>query len=81
MGNFNIRFKRKVILGSPIINGNIGVQVRRDRNRTPKIVEINPRIQGTIVHCIAQWRESTIQYLLQKQALGIVPSNAEQNVK
>ncbi|MDP4552067.1 ATP-grasp domain-containing protein [Alkalihalobacillus macyae] len=35
------------------LHGNIGVQVRRDKNRQPKIIEINPRIQGTIVHCTA----------------------------
>ncbi|NHM31115.1 ATP-grasp domain-containing protein [Neobacillus terrae] len=35
------------------LHGNIGVQVRRDSNHIPKIIEINPRIQGTIVHCTA----------------------------
>ncbi|WP_164525486.1 ATP-grasp domain-containing protein [Siminovitchia acidinfaciens] len=35
------------------LHGNIGVQVRRDQNHQPKILEINPRIQGTIVHCTA----------------------------
>lgn len=61
------------------LNGNIGVQVRRDRNRTPKIVEINPRIQGTIVHCTAAG--VNLPVLAVKQALGIAPSEAELNVK
>jgi carbamoyl-phosphate synthase large subunit len=61
------------------LNGNIGVQVRRDLNRTPKIVEINPRIQGTIVHCTAAG--INLPVLAVKQALGIAPSEAELNVK
>ncbi|UOF92559.1 ATP-grasp domain-containing protein [Fodinisporobacter ferrooxydans] len=35
------------------LHGNIGIQVRRDASGLPKIIEINPRIQGTIVHCTA----------------------------
>lgn len=61
------------------LNGNIGVQVRRDRNRTPKIVEINPRMQGTIVHCTAAG--INLPVLAVKQALGVAPSEAELNVK
>ena len=33
------------------LHGNIGIQVKRDKNNLPLILEINPRIQGTIVHC------------------------------
>lgn len=33
------------------LHGNIGVQVKRAKNNIPLILEINPRIQGTIVHC------------------------------
>jgi carbamoyl-phosphate synthase large subunit len=61
------------------LNGIIGVQVRRDRNRIPKIVEINPRIQGTIVHCTAAG--INLPVLAVKQALGISPDEAELNVK
>ncbi len=61
------------------LNGIIGVQVRRDRNRIPKIVEINPRIQGTIVHCTAAG--INLPVLAVKQALGITPDEAELNVK
>nr|WP_308545082.1 ATP-grasp domain-containing protein [uncultured Lachnoclostridium sp.] len=39
------------IVQSLKLHGNIGIQVRRDRNNTPLILEINPRIQGSIVHC------------------------------
>jgi carbamoyl-phosphate synthase large subunit len=33
------------------LHGNIGIQVKRDEKNIPLILEINPRIQGTIVHC------------------------------
>jgi carbamoyl-phosphate synthase large subunit len=33
------------------LHGNIGVQVKRAKTNIPLILEINPRIQGTIVHC------------------------------
>lgn len=33
------------------LHGNIGVQVKRAQNNIPLILEINPRIQGTVVHC------------------------------
>ncbi|TVY12025.1 ATP-grasp domain-containing protein [Paenibacillus cremeus] len=61
------------------LNGNIGVQIRRDRQRNPKIVEINPRIQGTIVHCTAAG--INLPVLAVKQAFGIVPSKEELGVK
>jgi len=35
------------------LNGNIGLQFKRDTNGTPKIIESNPRVQGTIVLCTA----------------------------
>jgi carbamoyl-phosphate synthase large subunit len=35
------------------LNGNIGLQFKRDKNGTPKIIESNPRVQGTIVLCTA----------------------------
>lgn len=39
------------IVQSLKLHGNIGIQVKRDWNNTPLILEINPRIQGSIVHC------------------------------
>jgi len=35
------------------LNGNIGLQFKRDINGVPKIIESNPRVQGTIVLCTA----------------------------
>ncbi len=35
------------------LNGNIGLQFKRDINEVPKIIESNPRVQGTIVLCTA----------------------------
>ena len=35
------------------LNGNIGLQFKRDINGIPKIIESNPRVQGTIVLCTA----------------------------
>jgi carbamoyl-phosphate synthase large subunit len=57
------------------LSGNIGVQIRRDLMREPKIVEINPRIQGTIVHCTAAG--VNLPVLAVKQALGIALSMDE----
>jgi carbamoyl-phosphate synthase large subunit len=51
------------------LNGNIGIQIRRDDNGIPKILEINPRIQGTIVHCTAAG--VNLPYLAVKLALGL----------
>lgn len=33
------------------LHGNIGIQVKRAQNGIPFILEINPRLQGTVVHC------------------------------
>lgn len=35
------------------LHGNIGIQVKRDENGRTKILEINPRVQGSIVCCAA----------------------------
>lgn len=35
------------------LNGNVGIQVRRDIHGKAKMLEINPRVQGTIVCCAA----------------------------
>ena len=35
------------------LHGNIGLQFREDADGTPKIIESNPRVQGTIVLCTA----------------------------
>lgn len=35
------------------LNGNIGLQFKRDLNGIPRLIESNPRVQGTIVLCTA----------------------------
>lgn len=67
------------VVESMQLNGNIGVQVRRDRQQQPKIVEINPRIQGTIVHCTAAG--VNLPALAAKQALGIPPGHDELEIQ
>jgi carbamoyl-phosphate synthase large subunit len=39
------------ILSNFEFNGPIGIQVKRNKNHIPLLVEINPRIQGTTVAC------------------------------
>lgn len=50
------------------LNGNIGFQFKRDKNGVPKIIECNPRVQGTIVLCTAAG--ANLVYLAVKLALG-----------
>jgi carbamoyl-phosphate synthase large subunit len=47
-----INYSRRVVEGLKL-NGNIGLQFKRDKNGIPKIIESNPRVQGTIVLCTA----------------------------
>ena len=35
------------------LHGNIGIQVKLDIHNTPQILEINPRLQGSIINCVA----------------------------
>ena len=35
------------------LHGNVGVQVRRNDNGEPRILEVNPRLQGTTILCTA----------------------------
>lgn len=50
------------------LHGNIGIQVRYDNNNVIKILEINPRVQGSIVCCAAAG--VNLPYLAIKQAIG-----------
>jgi len=47
-----IEYSKKIVetLG---LNGNIGFQFKRDKKGVPKIIESNPRLQGTVVLCTA----------------------------
>jgi carbamoyl-phosphate synthase large subunit len=47
-----IEYSKRIVEGLKL-NGNIGLQFKRDNNRIPKIIESNPRVQGTIVLCTA----------------------------
>jgi carbamoyl-phosphate synthase large subunit len=47
-----IEYSRRIVEGLRL-NGNIGLQFKRDINNIPKIIESNPRVQGTIVLCTA----------------------------
>lgn len=53
--------------------GNVGFQFRRDANGIPKIIESNPRVQGTIVLCLASGYNMV--YNAVKIALGEKPLN------
>ncbi|KQL47313.1 hypothetical protein AN963_18370 [Brevibacillus choshinensis] len=63
-----IEYASKVVVELGL-HGNIGVQIRRDSNHDPKILEINPRMQGTIVHCLGAG--VNLPYLAIKLALGL----------
>lgn len=61
------------------LHGNIGIQVRRDKNFQPKIIEINPRLQGTTVHCTAAG--VNLPFLAVKLAKDLPISDDELKVK
>ena len=63
------------------LNGNIGLQFREDENGIPKIIESNPRVQGTIVLCTAAG--ANMVYLAAKLALGekVEPPAVKWNTK
>jgi carbamoyl-phosphate synthase large subunit len=47
-----IQYSRRIVEGLKL-DGNIGLQFKRDVNGIPKIIESNPRIQGTIILSVA----------------------------
>lgn len=62
-----IKHSRKII-ETLKLNGNIGFQFKEDKNGTPKIIESNPRLQGTTMLCTAAG--ANLIYLAVKLALG-----------
>jgi carbamoyl-phosphate synthase large subunit len=50
------------------LHGNIGIQIREDLEGAPRLLEINPRLQGSIVLCTAAG--INLPYLGLKLALG-----------
>lgn len=65
-----------VIAGQLKLHGNIGIQVKADADNRFKMLEINPRVQGTIALCVAAG--VNLPYLGVKLALGEpLPSDVE----
>jgi carbamoyl-phosphate synthase large subunit len=62
-----IKYSTKII-ETLKLNGNIGLQFKEDKRGIPKIIESNPRVQGTIVLCTAAG--ANLVYLAVKLALG-----------
>jgi len=62
-----ISYSKKLVEGLSL-NGNIGLQFKRDIDGIPKIIESNPRVQGTIVLCTASGYNMV--YNAVKAALG-----------
>lgn len=71
-----IRYSSQIVEGLGLY-GNIGFQFRRDKNGVPKIIESNPRVQGTIVLCTAAGYNMV--YNAAKIALGESPINSSIN--
>ncbi|MGB9596889.1 MAG: ATP-grasp domain-containing protein, partial [Candidatus Poribacteria bacterium] len=69
------------IVKTLMLNGNIGLQFKEDENGIPKIIESNPRVQGTIVLCTASG--ANMVYLAVKLALreNIVIPEVKWNTK
>jgi len=57
------------------LDGNIGIQVRYDANNRPLLLEINPRVQGTIVAALGAG--VNLPALAVKQKLGLTLSTEE----
>lgn len=58
----------KVIIKKLRLNGNIGLQFKKNIKGIPEVIESNPRLQGTIVLCSAAG--ANLVYLAVKLALG-----------
>jgi len=73
-----IKYSKKIVnlLG---LHGNIGLQFKLDTNEIPKIIESNPRVQGTIVLCTAAG--VNMVYDAVKLALGEQIHNKQEDVK
>lgn len=50
------------------LHGNVGVQVRRNQHGQVRLLEVNPRLQGTVVHCTGAGVNLPVQAV--KLALG-----------
>ena len=61
------------------LHGNIGIQLRRSKDGVPLLLEINPRVQGTIVAGLGAG--VNLPLLAVKQELGLPVSPAQTEVK
>jgi carbamoyl-phosphate synthase large subunit len=73
-----IKYSREIV-NLLCLHGNIGLQFKLDPNRIPKIIESNPRVQGTIVLCTAAG--VNMVYDAVKLALGEQIHEGQENVK
>jgi carbamoyl-phosphate synthase large subunit len=62
-----IEASRKIVKGLSL-HGNIGIQMRESADGVPKLLEINPRLQGSVVLCTAAG--VNLPYLGLKLAMG-----------
>ncbi|MGB8490974.1 MAG: ATP-grasp domain-containing protein [Bacteroidales bacterium] len=69
-------YSRRIVEGLKL-NGNIGLQFKRDLNGIPKIIESNPRVQGTIVLCTAAGENMVYEAV--KIGIGEKPDKPEIN--
>ena len=61
------------------LHGNIGIQVRRSQTGIVKLLEVNPRLQGTVVHCTGAGVNMPL--LAVKLALGMPVEQSELQIR
>lgn len=61
------------------LHGNIGIQIKLSENEEPLLLEVNPRVQGTIVAALGAG--VNLPLLAIYQEMGIVPDAADMDVK
>jgi carbamoyl-phosphate synthase large subunit len=76
--DFITRFSEKIIKGHNL-SYNIGIQLREDRNGQLKLLEMNPRLQGTTI--ISVEGGVNIPEIMVDMALGLFDSNFKPDIK
>lgn len=61
------------------LHGNVGIQLKRSKDGLPLLLEINPRVQGTIVSALGAG--VNLPMLAVKNELGLAVSAEETNIK
>lgn len=67
------------IIASLRLHGNIGIQVKRSAEGIPLLLEINPRVQGTISACLGAG--VNLPALAIRQELGLSPDTNVKNIR